>query len=803
MKKSYLSLLAVGLSLVAQAQLKIKLVDAKAKPLANATLRYQQQDYRSNAQGYVEIPVADQPMNLEISQDKCLTKTVLIFPEPKMQELNIGLENDPEKVSYIQEIVFQNKNKKPTDISMVSLSGDKAKAVASITGGIEDLLKTLPYVNSNTELSSQYMVRGGNYDENLIYINNVEIYRPFLVGNSQQEGMSIINPDMVANVNFSAGGFEARYGDKMSSVLNVIYRKPQKTEVSGELSTIGGRLTLGLANKAQTFSMLTSARYRNIALVLKQESLNAQMLPVYQDVQTSINYDISPQLNLSVVALASQNSFTTTPVSQNLTVGPLDNPINITSYFDGQEKDAYTNLMASANLTYKPSKTWRYILDVYGARNQEKEHFDIDSDTVVKKVNTSTEARNFDLDYTSRSHHARNNLDVKIIGAQVKVRHQIDPNTDAEIGLKYDRESIQDLTSEWQVVRFNELRLPILAAPVGSLNTDPLQLNYSINGRNNLQANRLATYAQMSHKFLWDEHKIYVNAGLRHQYWDFNHEHLLSPRLQISLKPNWESDMLFKLSGGVYYQAPFYKEIINLSGQFNTDIKAQKSYQIILANDYEFRMFDRPFKLNTEAYYKHLSNLIPYYLENVRLKYTSQNNSQGQAYGLDARLNGEIIKGSESWVSLSYARALENINNQGQLPRPTDQRLRFSLFYQDVMPKFTSMKINLMGVFAMGLPNGAPLFSDPYQFRSTLPAYKRVDMGLTKIFVDQYAHKARPGSFLANFTELSLGLNVFNVFNMNNAVANQWVADLPNNSIYAVPVRLTGRYFNLKLDFKF
>jgi hypothetical protein len=333
------------------------------------------------------------------------------------------------------------------------------------------------------------------------------------------------------------------------------------------------------------------------------------------------------------------------------------------------------------------------------------------------------------------------------------------------------------------------------------LNTADLNLAYHIAGKNDIQPTRISAYGQFSKKFYWGASKVYVNAGARLSHWSFNNETIISPRAQFTIKPDWESDMLFKLTGGIYYQAPFYKEIKDLEGDFNSNIKSQRSIQAILSNDYEFYMYDRPFKLTTELYYKKMDHLIPYYMDNVRIRYAGDNNAKGYAYGIDARLFGEFVPGIDSWISASYARTYENIDGRGYIPRPTDQRFRFAMFYQDYMPAFPQMRVNLTLTYASGLPNGAPVFTDPYQYQKTLPAYKRVDLGLSYVFVDS-KNRDKVSGFFEYFQDLSLGVQVFNAFNINNTVANQWITDANTNMMYPVPIRLTGRFFNVKLEFK-
>lgn len=719
---------------------------------------------------------------------------VLVFSQVKKK--------DTAKVThYIEEVVFQKKDRGSKDLTGVRISANDAKNVASISGGIEDLIKTLPSVNSNTELSSQYMVRGGNYDENLIYINDIEIYRPFLIRNSQQEGLSVINPNMVSTVNFSAGGFEPRYGDKMSSALNIYYREPEKFEVSGEGSLIGGRLTTGLASKNKKLTALFSGRYRNTNLVLNTLNEDTDFNPKYYDFQSYINYHFNKKLSLSFIGFYSKNDYEMVPKEREVNFGTVSQPINLNVYYNGKEEDAYKNMMGTVSLNYKASDKWRFTLDNFAYQNREREYYTVASSYVLQTYDPITGAPVTSFDVGGQIENARNDLHVKTYGTQFRTRFSPNVNTDIELGFKFEKENLQDLTNEWKLVDSSGYSIPKLPFDPRVLDASDLDLFYSISGKNHIQPTRLSAYGQYSQKFYWGASKVFVNAGARVAHWSFNNETIFSPRAQFAIKPDWNTDMLFTLSGGAYYQAPYYKEIKDLSGNFNSDIKSQRSIQAILKNDYEFTFDDRPFKLTTELYYKKMDNLIPYYMDNVRIRYSGKNNATGYAYGIDTRLFGEFVPGIDSWLSASYARVYENIDGRGYIPRPTDQRFRFAMFYQDYMPKFPSMRINLTLTYAMGLPNGAPVFTDPYQYQKTLPSYKRVDLGLSKVFIDRKDNKKTYG-FWGNFDELTLGVQVFNAFNINNTVANQWVTDSNTSLMYPVPVRLTGRFFNVKLEFK-
>ncbi len=709
---------------------------------------------------------------------------------------------DTVRTQQIEEVVFQKKGSpRSNDLTKVSINPKEAQQIASISGGIEGLIKTLPSVNSNTELSSQYMVRGGNYDENLIYINDNELYRPFLIRNSMQEGMSVINPDMVSTVNFSAGGFEAKYGDKMSSALNIYYREPEKFEIGGEASLIGGRLTTGFATQNKKLTALVSARYRNTNLVLKTLNEDTDFNPKYMDFQSFINYHISPKFSMSFIGYWSKNDYEMVPKQKDVQFGSILQPINIKIFYNGREDDQYKNMMGTFSLNYKPSEKWRISLDNFAYQNREREYYSIASGYILETFDPITGDPVTSYDVGGQIDHARNDLLVKTYGSQFRTRFSPNVNSDIEVGIKFEKENLEDNTNEWRLVDSLGYSVPRDQTLPGVLDPSSMELNYHISGRNAIEPTRISAYAQYSHKFYWGSSRIFANAGVRVANWSFNNETIFSPRAQFALKPDWNADMLFKLSGGIYYQQPFYKEIKDLSGAFNSDIKSQRSMQVILANDYEFYMYERPFKLTTELYYKKMDDLIPYFMDNVRIRYSGKNNSEGYAYGIDTRLFGEFVPGVDSWLSASYARIYENIDNKGYIPRPTDQRFRFAIFYQDYMPKFPKMRVNLTGVFAMGLPNGAPVFTDPYNYQNTLPSYKRVDIGLSYVFVDP-KEKNKHWGFLGNFEELTLGVQVFNAFNIYNTVANQWVTDVSSNFIYPVPVNLTGRFFNAKLEFR-
>ena len=727
---------------------------------------------------------------------KLLFCTLSILPT-----LFFAQKKDTLRTKNIEEVVFQKEGGRVTDQTNVRISAKQASQVVSASGGIEGLLKTLPSVNSNTELSSQYMVRGGNYDENLVYINDIEIYRPQLIRDSQQEGLSIINPDMVSTVNFSAGGFEAKYGDKMSSALNIYYREPKKFELSGEASLIGGRLSTGFATENRKVSALFSARYRNTNLILNTLKGDTDFNPQYIDFQSFINYHISPKLSLSFVGFYSKNDYEVIPKQKTVDFGSVLQPLKVDIFYNGKEDDQYKNMMGTFSINYKASEKLNFSLNSFAYQNREREYYTIASAYRLQAFDPITGDPTVSYDVGGQIEHARNDLLLKTYGAQFRSKYSPNVNTDIEFGAKYERESFRDLTNEYKLQDSIGYSVPRAFGGPRNFDNSDLKLKYLINGNNDIQPTRMSAYLQISHKLFWGSNKVFINAGARVSHWDYNDETIVSPRAQFSIKPEWNADMLFTLSGGIYYQAPYYKEIKDLDGTFNPDIRSQRSTQIILSNNYEFELDDRPFKLTTEAYYKKMDRLIPYYLDNVRIRYTGKNNATGYAYGVDTRLFGEFVPGIDSWLSASYARVFENIDGQGDIPRPTDQRFKVGMFYQDYMPRFPKMRVNLTGIYSFGLPTGSPLFSDPYKFTKKLPSYKRVDIGLSYVFVDS-KEKNNSYGFFSYFDELTLGVQVFNAFNIYNTVANNWITDVNSNTIYPVPVNLTGRFFNVKLEFK-
>lgn len=703
----------------------------------------------------------------------------------------------------LEEITFQAEEQEK--IYGEQINTEIFKNTPTLTGSFTDILRTLPYVSINTEVSSQYMVRGGNYDENIVYVNGLQIFKPHLVRSGKQEGLSFLNPQMAANVNFIPGGWEPKYGDAMSSVLDVIYRTPQKFELSTEFSLLGGHLTVGGITSSKKLSFLLGARYLNRTLLLNTLGNQTEFNPSSADIQSHLEYKINNDWKINFIGMLNTTSFRQIPHSRETNFGTLHHPVNLKVHYLGREQDKFKAVFGSLSLHYKPSNPWDLSLDAFIHHFKEEEYFDIQGGYFLTTMEEENNTIATSEEISGQIDHARNDLDAIVAGIQHRGKYKINANTALEWGVTFQKEDNKDLMNEWQVIDSAGYNLQPLKGKIGfgaeSSDNENLALNYAISARNSFALFRSSAYTQWTKKFFWNDAKVLFNIGMRTSYLDFNKELNLSPRMQIAIRPDWATSQLFRFSTGYYIQPPLYKEFRNPYGEINNKVKAQKSVHFIAGHDYEFFMWNRPFKLTTEVYYKNMWDINPYFIDNVRIKYTALNNTVGYAYGIDARLFGEFIPGVDSWLSLSYGKTQQNINQQGWIPRPTEPRFKASLFFQDYMPMYPSLSVNVNLIYASGLPNGAPLFTNPYDFKHYLPDYKRVDIGLTKVLINNEDDTYEKG-FLS-LKKLSLGLNVFNVFDTKNTISNQWIRDVNSEKIYGVPNRLTGRFINLNVNMSF
>ena len=807
----------VGLSSFAQtSRVKGVILDKNNKPVDNVNVFCSGRSAQSNAQGFYLITIpANQKVTLVFSHVSLKKATLLlILKENEEQVFNLVMSDQQEQMG---EIIVTNNNKKLVQ-GITVIEPEIIKNIPGANAGIESILKTLPGVNSNNELSTQYAVRGGNYDENLVYVNEIEIYRPFLIRSGQQEGLSFTNTDLVQNVEFSAGGFQAKFGDKLSSVLDITYRKPTNFGATLEASFLGGSLSVDAVSKNKKWSAITGVRYRNNSLLVKSQDTQTNYTPTFADIQTNINYQASAKWQWSFLGNLSQNKYSYQPLTRETKFGTIDKPMALTVYYEGQEKDRYDTYFGAFKTTFKATDklTLKFIGSIF--HTLEQEYFDIFAQYRLGAVDSSIGSDSYgDVSYTegigSQLNHARNDLDALIVNAEVKGFYDWKKNQ-LEWGVKYTRESIRDRVVEWEVIDSAGFSInpPIIDLPKNgqpySSYTGPLVPYQNVRATNFNTINRFSGYGQWSRKGNIGQTEVWLNAGVRMHSWNVqgalekgNNQFTVSPRAQIAIKPYWEKDMVFRISGGVYQQPPFYRELRDADGIVHPNVKAQQSIHFVIGNDFSFKMWERPFKLVSEMYYKSLTDVNTYTIDNVRIRYAASNVAKGYAQGLDLRLNGEFVPGTESWLSFGYLKTEENSENKGYIARPTDQRLKFGMLFQDYMPNIPSVKLYLNLVYNTGLPGGSPSYANPYLYQNRLKDYRRVDIGFSKVFIDNNSIQ-KSTNWFGNFKELAIGLEIFNLFNNQNAITNTWVRDVYSKNEYAIPNYMTTRVFNVKLSAK-
>ncbi|MFH4965620.1 carboxypeptidase-like regulatory domain-containing protein [Gaetbulibacter sp. M235] len=719
-------------------------------------------------------------------------------------------------VEQIATIIISGKRQKDIE-GVITLNPETIRKIPGANAGVENLLMTLPGVSNNNELSTQYAVRGGNFDENLVYVNDIEVYRPFLIRSGQQEGLSFVNTDLVQNVDFSAGGFQAKYGDKLSSVLDITYKNPYQFEVNADLSLLGGSVSVEGVSKDSKLSGIVGMRYRDNSLLVKAKETETNYDPLFSDIQTFLTYKFTDKFHLSFLGNASLNKYNYQPQTRQTNFGTLSDPLALVVYYEGQEKDQYQTLFGAFKGTYfaNDDLTLHLIASTY--HTTEEEYFDILAQYNLGQVNSNIGDENlgeveFSEGIGGQLNHGRNDLDALITNVEHKGTYKINDNK-IEWSVKYTHEDIRDRLVEWEVI--DSAGFSINPPSIDYFNEQPytpyqgpLVAYQNVRATNKAQINRIQAYAQWSKRSTLGTSDVWYNAGVRVHNWSVNgddvsssNQTVFSPRAQFAIKPYWERDMLFRIAAGLYYQPPFYKELRDRTGTIQPEVKAQQSFHIVLGNDYSFKMWDRPFKLTSEAYYKSLSDVNPYTLENVRIRYSANNNAKAYAYGLDMRLNGEFVPGTESWFSFGYLKTEENIDGKGYISRPTDQRLKFAALFQDYVPNIPSMKMYLNLVYNTGVPGGSPSYADPYEYQNRLPAYKRADLGLQFVIVDE--KKQFKSGWKKPFKELSFGFEIFNMFDVQNSITNTWVRDVYSKRQYAIPNYLTPRVFNVRTTMKF
>ncbi|MDO9136305.1 MAG: TonB-dependent receptor [Lutibacter sp.] len=756
------------------------------------------------------------PANTEITvifSHISFTTLVNIVNLPKNKILQFSPILEP-KTEVINEVIVKDVKKDAQGFIKVNPT-DIAK-IPGANQGVENILMTLPGVNNNNELSTQYNVRGGNFDENLVYVNGIEVYRPFLVRSGQQEGLSFVNNAMVQNVNFSAGGFQAKYGDKLSSVLDITYRTPTALATTINASLLGGSVTVEGVMLQNKLSAIVGVRYRDNSLFIKSKDVETTSNPNFTDAQTFLSYLVNPKLKIDFLGNFSLNNYNFTPKSRRTKFGTITNPQELVVYYEGQEKDKFKTVFGALKGSYLVNENLNINVTTSSYHTIEEEYYDVMASYNLGEVNSDFGSDNFgNVSFYegigSQLSHARNDLDALISNIEINGTFKKNSNQ-IDFGIKYQNEDTKDRVNEWEVV--DSLGFSVRPPNFISNNqpyepfTGELLPFQSIRANNHVAINRLVWFAQYSKNAFWDNHKIWYNVGLRSHKWSVNdqisskvNKTSYSLRGQFSIKPDWEKDMLFRISVGMYNQPPFYKELRDYTGMVIPNVDAQKSLQVILGNDYSFNLWERPFKLISEVYYKHLTDVNTYTVDNVKVRYSADNNAIAYATGIDLRLNGEFVPGTESWVSIGFLKTEENKNNQGYIPRPTDQRFKFGMLFQDYVPNIPNIKMYLNLVFNTGVPGGSPSYSNPYQYQNRLNAYKRADIGISYVFTD--AKNQYQSGWLRDFKELSVGFEIFNMFDVQNAITNTWVRDVYSKQFYGIPNYMTQRVLNIKVDVKF
>ncbi|MBQ9077695.1 MAG: TonB-dependent receptor [Muribaculaceae bacterium] len=706
-----------------------------------------------------------------------------------------------QKTKALQEVEV-TEFKKQTG-SMQKLDHDAYRLSPDVSGGsVESLLMTMAGVNSSNEMSSQYSVRGGSYDENSVYINGIEVYRPQLISSGQQEGLSIINPDMVGEVGFSTGGFSAEYGDKMSSVLDITYREPQAFEGSLSLSLMGGSLAVGQSSK--NFSQLHGVRYKRNASLLSSMETKGEYDPNYFDYQTYLTYKLNKRWKVSFLGNIAVNNYKFKPVNRETNFGTSNDAKQFKVYFDGQEKDKFETYFGALSLGYKASRSTDFTLLASGYLTNELVAYDISGEYWLDQAGTTgggnaDNAIGGELGVGRYHEHARNRLKASVFSLALKGNTSMNKHN-ISYGMSFNHENIHDRTREWELRDSAGYSLPSTG--------DAVNVIYNLSSRQDFSTNRIAFFLQDTYRLYTSAGLFSLNGGVRFSYWDFNKEFLVSPRVNVGFVPEANSHFAFRFATGLYYQSPFYKEYRqpmedvddNTVIRLNNDIKSQRSFHLILGSDYTFRAMDRPFKFSAELYYKNLSNLIPYEIDNLKIVYTGINESSGYTAGLDMKLFGQFVPGTDSWISFSFMKTQETLNGV-KVPRPTDQRYSFGLYFTDYFPKFPKLKFSLRGIFSDGLPVTPPRSSrDKGYFRT--PEYKRLDIGLSYALLSPLKEGESRTGILRYLKSVWVGVDVFNLLDISNVSSYYWVTDV-NEIQYAVPNYLTRRQFNVRLTVDF
>ena len=756
----------------------LDLVNIRVKNTLNGTM--------SNEKGHYSLSVATGDSVTLIYSCLGYNKAERILPlVTKDMRLNVQMNYTSLELG---EVVATAIRKQTTTLE--TLNADRVKLLPDPAGGsIESLVVTFAGVTSNNELSSQYSVRGGSYDENIVYVNGLEVFRPLLIRSGQQEGLSFINPDMTEAVNFSAGGFEARYGDKMSSVLDITYKKPKGFEGSASASLLGANAYVG--SSSGKFTQVTGFRYKTGRSLLKTTDTDAEYDPNFIDLQTYMTYQFAPKWEINFLGNLAINNYKFIPHTRETSFGTATNAKKFKVFMSGQERDKFETLFGALTLKHNLNENTELGLQASAFTSKEEEGYDIAGDYWLGDAAEEGGGEIENLSIARYNEHARNRLHSNIMNVGHYGIARMKNNT-LKWGATVQLEKINDKISEWEKRDSAGYSLP-----QGGGNVNVIANLFS---DNELESTRISGYLQDVFKFRTKQGLFTLVGGVRGSYWSYNKEFIFSPRASIGFIPNFDQNLTFRLASGLYYQSPFYKELRttvqdehgNSIIQLNKNLKSQRSIHVIAGGDYTFRASGRNFKVSADMYYKKLDNLNPYTVDNVKIRYYGENCAEGHAMGLDVKFFGEFVPGTDSWISFSLMKAEQSIRGSEYVPMPNSQGYNVSLFFQD----YKRVKLNLKGVLSGGLPVTAPRtgYEDGY-FRT--PTYKRVDLGFsyqlaggTDAIMDR--------GFFRNLKNIWLGLDIFNLFDIKNTSSYYWITNIDNHQ-YAIPNYLTGRQLNVRL----
>jgi hypothetical protein len=788
--------------LVAQqpATIKGSVTDENGDPLPGATIieLSSAKGVIADAKGDFQLSIAaGEKVALEISYIGYKKDTIHIKVGPgEISEVRFRLIPSPELVG---EVLVESWYDRAEALQQINLKA--ADRIPLPSGNIESMLTSLG-ASSRNEMSAQYSVRGGNYDENLIYVNDIEIYRPMLVKAGQQEGLSFINSALVSSIQFAAGGFDARYGDKMSSVLDIKYKRPSNFTGSASASLLGGSAHIEGTAFKRKFTHITGVRYKSNQYLLNSLQTRGDYKPNFFDLQTFLTFDAGKKFEISLLGNVARNTYLVIPESRQTSFGTYQQTLNFTVYYEGQEKDRFNTLLGALTLDYHPNEKLTLKLIGSGFNTYEAVAYDILGQYRIDVLDNNPGSETagdsiLNLGYGGNLIHARNYLDANIYNLSHKGAFRWNRNH-LNWGIAAQKEEFTDKIREWELVDSAGFSVPF---------SDHEIRMYSITmAHNKLESYRWSGYLQHTSSFNAGSSEILLNAGFRLNYLTTNQQLLFSPRFGIHLIPSWQNKFAFHAALGWYHQPPFYKEMSDPDGKLYADIKAQESIHFLLGTTWDFQMWERPFRFSSEVYYKKLDHLIPYIVDDVDIQYLPQYTARGYAAGIEFKINGEFVKDAESWATLSFMQTRENRygDPHGEYPRPTDQLVNFGMFFQDYFPNNPSYRVHLNMYYGSRLPYNSTAYDNPEDYFH-LKAYRRIDIGLSKSFFTDKKGNMRPtGKYIK---DCWVSVEVFNLFGFNNQASYKWVRTVSNQegvpNMFAVPNYLTGRMLNLRLTLKF